>query len=192
MYRYIAFFIFILSVHALSAQDQLSRNTVEKLYERGEELIAHANYGAAREVFSDFLRLAPAHDLRRAEAEYYIAFSALTLGNNDGEKLIDDFIDNNPSSPKASTAYYDLANFFYGQGNYTKAVQYFRKVDFPALTMNQQSEAHFKWGYSYFNQKKLKEALDQFNLVNLGRASFQQHIEPFFVAVAGLRYPEMA
>jgi TolA-binding protein len=165
MYRYIAFFIFVFSTQCLIAQDQLSQNAVERLYNRGTELVAHANYGAAREVFSDFLGLASPTDSRRAEAEYYIAFSALTLGNNDGEKLIDDFIDNNPSSPKASTAYYDLANFFYGQGNYTKAVQYFRKVDFPALTLNQQSEAHFKWGYSYFNQKKLKEALEQFNFV---------------------------
>lgn len=165
MHRSIAFLIFIFSTQGLIAQDQLSQNTVERLYNRGTELIAHANYGAAREVFSDFLKLASPTDSRRGEAEYYVAFSALTLGNNDGEKLIDDFIDNNPSSPKSSTAYYDLANFFYAEANYTKASQYFRKVDFPALTLTQQSEGHFKWGYSYFNQKKLKEALEQFNFV---------------------------
>ena len=165
MPRYIAFLIFLFGITGVFAQDQLSQNNVERLYSRGTELVAHANYGAAREVFSDFLRLSSPTDSRRGEAEYYIAFSALNLGHNDGEKLIDDFIDNNPSSPKASTAYYDLANFFYGQGNYTKASSYFRKVDFPALTQNQQSEAHFKWGYGYFNQKKLNEALEQFNFV---------------------------
>ncbi len=165
MYRSIAFLIFILGIHGLSAQDQLSQNNVERLYNRGTELVAHSNYGAAREVFSDFLRLASPTDSRRSEAEYYVAFSALSLGHNDGEKLIDDFIDNNPSSPKASTAYYDLANFFYAESSYAKASQYFRKVDFPALTLNQQSEGHFKWGYSYFNQKKLNEALEQFNFV---------------------------
>lgn len=172
MRRYIALHIFIFVATAAIAQDQLSQNTVEKLYERGEQLVAHSNYGAAREVFTDFLRLAPANDLRRPEAEYYIAFSALSLGNSDGEKLIDQFIENNPSSPKASTAYYDLANFFYGQGNYTKAVQYFRKVDFPALTTNQQNEARFKFGYSYFNQKKLKEALEQFNFVKKTNSAY--------------------
>src|SRR5688572_21663221 len=165
MYSSIAFLILFFSAFPIFAQDQLSQNAVERLYNRGTELVAHSNYGAAREVFSDFLKLASPTDTRRGEAEYYVAFSALTLGNNDGEKLIDDFIDNNPSSPKASTAYYDLANFFYAEGNYTKASQYFRKVDFPALTLNQQSEAHFKWGYSYFNQKKLNEALEQFNFV---------------------------
>ena len=89
----------------------------------------------------------------------------MTLRHKDGEKLIDDFIDNNPSSPKASTAYYDLANFFYAESNYVKASGYYKKVNFPALTLEQQSEGHFKWGYCYFNQKKLDEALEQFNFV---------------------------
>jgi len=158
-------FFSIVITQTLQAQDQLSQNKVEKLYRRGTELITHANFGAAREVFSDFLALASPTDSRRSEAEYYVAFSALSLGHKDGEKLIDGFIDHYPSSPKASTAYYDLANFFYGEGNYTKASQYFKKVNFPALTVEQQNQGHFKWGYAYFNQKKLNEALEQFNFV---------------------------
>jgi TolA-binding protein len=160
----IVILFFALSVGSF-AQDQLSQNTLERLYQRGRDLVNHANYGAAREVFTDFLAQASASDARRSEAEYYVAFSALNLQHRDGEKLIDQFITNNPSSPKAATAYYDLANFFYDEGNYTKASSYFRKVTFPALTNSQQSEGHFKWGYSYFNQKKLDEALEQFNFV---------------------------
>jgi TolA-binding protein len=165
MYRFIFFIFFFLVLSAAYAQDQLSQNKVERLYQRGRDLVNHANYGAAREVFSDFLALAPAADTRRSEAEYYIAFSALNLGHRDGEKLIDQFIDKNPSSPKASTAYYDLANFFYAEGNYSKAVTYFRKVNFPSLTMDQQDQGHFKMGYSLFSQKKLDDALEQFNFV---------------------------
>ena len=165
MHRYISLFLVVFSLHTSFAQDQLSQNRVEKLYRRGTELVNHSNYGAARQVFSDFLQAAPVTDSRRSEAEYYVAFSALTLGHRDGEKLIDDFIDNNAASPKAATAYYDLANFFYSQGNYGKASGYYRKLDFAALTSEQQAQAHFKWGYSYFNQKKLDEALEQFNFV---------------------------
>ncbi|SKC60713.1 tetratricopeptide repeat protein [Ohtaekwangia koreensis] len=165
MYRFIALLLLVFTVQCVYAQDQLSQNKVEKLYHRGTELVQHANYGAAREVFSDFLAQASPTDARRGEAEYYVAFSALNLGHKDGEKLIDDFIDNNPSSPKASTAYYDLATFFYAEGNYIKASNYYKKVNFPSLTSEQQSQGHFKWGYSYFNQKKLDEALEQFNFV---------------------------
>lgn len=172
MMRFIfsAFFIGLSTL--LSAQNQLSQNHVERLYQRGTDLVNHSNFGAAREVFTDFLFHAPPSDTRRPEAEYYVAFSALNLGHRDGEKLIGSFVDNNPSSPRAATAYYDLANFFYSEGNYVKASSYFKKVNFPALTTAQQSEAHFKWGYSFFSQKKLAEALEQFNFVKNQNNSF--------------------
>ena len=164
--RYVLSFLLLFCLAGgARAQQQLSQQKAERLYAKGKELVDHANYGAAREVFAEFLSVAPANDSRRGEAQYYVAFSALSLGHADGEKLIDRFIDNNPSSPKASTAYYDLAIFFYEDKNYTKASQYFAKVDFPALTLPQQSQGHFSWGYSYFNQKKLTEALEQFNFV---------------------------
>lgn len=165
MQRIIALLFFVICLQSLYAQDQLSQNKVERLYQQGTDLINHSNFGAARETFTEFLSLASVTDSRRSEAEYYVAFSALNLGHKDGEKLIDDFIDNNPASPKASTAFYDLAVFFYGEGNYAKASKYFSKVDFPALTMDQQNQGHFKYGYTFFNQKKLDEALEQFNFV---------------------------
>ena len=172
MNRFIFLICLLFVSYCVTAQEQLSQNKVERLYQRGSDLVNHANYGAAREVFSDFLALAPASDTRRPEAEYYVAFSALNLGHRDGEKLIDEFIDKNPSSPKASTAYYDLANFFYSEGNYIKASGYFKKVNFPSLTTDQQNQGHFKWGYSLFSQKKLDDALEQFNFVKRSNSSY--------------------
>lgn len=148
-----------------SGQHQLSQTKAERLYQKGSELVVHENYGAARKVFSEFLDEAAPTDPRKGEAEYYMAFSALNLNHSDGEKLIDEYITHYPSSPKAATAYYDLALFFYNDNKFTKATQYFKKVDFPALALTQQSEGHFKWGYSYFNQRQLDEALEQFNFV---------------------------
>lgn len=158
-------FVLFFTAFDVAAQQQLSQTTSERLFSKGKELVDHANYGAARKVFTEFLSIAPSNDPRRSEAEYYVAFSALNLNHADGEKLIDDFIESNPATPKASTAYYDLAVFFYGEKNYNKAIHYFKKVDFPALTNDQQSQGHFAWGYSLFNQKQLDEALIQFNFV---------------------------
>jgi tetratricopeptide (TPR) repeat protein len=158
--------VFLVSLsHQLSAQHQLSQSKSERLFQKGTELIAHANYGAARKVFSEFLETSSVTDPRRGDAEYYVAFTALSLSHTDGEKLIEDFIADYPASAKAGTAYLDLANFFYNEKNYTKSIQYYRKTDFPSLTRNQQNEAHFKFGYSYFNLRKLDEALEQFNII---------------------------
>ena len=54
---------------------------------------------------------------RKADAEYYRAFCALTLYHADGEKLLEDFITSHPLYPKAISAYYDLASFFYAEKN---------------------------------------------------------------------------
>lgn len=155
----------MLAADAVFAQDQLSQQKAERLFAKGRELVEHNNYGAARQIFSEYLAFANPDDSRRSEAQYYMAYSALSLGHEDGEKLISTFIETNPSSPRASTAYYDMAIFFYDGKSYAKASQYFRKVEFPALTSAQQSKGRFAWGYSLFNQKKLDESLEQFNFV---------------------------
>jgi tetratricopeptide (TPR) repeat protein len=164
--------LLVLTTALASAQHQLSQTKAERLYQKGTELVVHENYGAARKIFTEFLEEASPTDPRRGEAEYYVAFSALNLNHIDGEKLIDQYISHHPATPKAATAYYDLALFFYNDNKFSKASQYFAKVDFPALTQDQQSEGHFKWGYSYFNQKQLDQALEQFNFVKNQSNSF--------------------
>jgi tetratricopeptide (TPR) repeat protein len=162
------FFISFIS----KGQDQLSRSKTENLYKKGTELVSHSNFSAARVVFTDFLKYAAPTDARKADAEYYIALSALKLGHSDGEKLIADFITHNPSNPRSATAFFDLGNFFYAEKDYTKAITYYGKVNFAGLSQDQQVEGYFKWGYSYFNQKKLDDALEKFNAVKLQESQY--------------------
>lgn len=166
------FWFYIISGLPVQAQDQLSRGRSESLFNKGLELVNHSNYGAAREVFSKFLSVSSASDTRRPEAEYYVAFSALNLGHSDAEKLVDNFIESNPSNPRSVTAYYELANFLYNGKNYTRAVTYYSKVQFSALSPDQQAEGRFRWGYSLFNLKKLDEALAQFNSVKVQNSPY--------------------
>ncbi|MFN8334305.1 MAG: tetratricopeptide repeat protein [Cyclobacteriaceae bacterium] len=164
--------ILLVTTFSAIGQDQLSRSKTENLYKKGTELVSHSNFSAARVVFSDFLKYAAPTDARRADAEYFIALSALKQGQSDGEKLIADFISHNPSNPRSATAFFDLANFFYAEKEYTKAISYYSKVNFAGLSQDQQVEGYFKWGYSYFNQKKLDEALEKFNAVKLQESQF--------------------
>ncbi len=164
-------FTFSLVTHVYS-QDQLSRGRLDLLYKKGLELVTHTNYGAAREVLTQFLNQADPLDTRKPEAEYYIAYCALNLGHSDAEKRIEDFIAANPANPRSVTAYLDLANYFYNEKNYTKASQTYARVNFGALTREQQTEGYFKWGYSLFNLKKLEDALTKFNLVKVQNGQY--------------------
>lgn len=147
------------------SQDLLSQQQTERKFSQGMELLDHKQYGAAREVFSDFIAATPSDDARRADAEYYVAFCALNLYHGDAEKQIQLFIDHYPKHPKAITANYDLANFYYIDKNYKKASSFYSKVDFGGLSSEQQNIGRFRWGYSLFNLKSLKDALTQFNTI---------------------------
>ncbi len=157
--------LFFLFTTTVFAQDVLLQQKADRLFKTGTELMAQNQFAAARENFSEYLTATSQPSAQRQEAEYFRGICALNLYHTDAEKQLQDFIDNNPSSPKAALAYTDLANFFYTEKNYKKAANYFSKSDFSALTNSQQSEVHFRWGYSLFSQKILKEALDQFNYI---------------------------
>jgi TolA-binding protein len=159
--------IALLSLFSITAfaQDALFQQKAERLYKTGVELMAQNQFAAARENFNQYLNLNPPVSNQRQDAEYSRAICSLNLYHADAEKQVQDFIDNNPSSAKASAAYADLATFYYNEKNYKKAVVYFAKADIGALTASEQNTARFRWGYCLFSQKILKEALDQFNYI---------------------------
>ncbi len=160
------FSVFILFLSSqVVAQDVLMQQKTARLYKTGTELMEQNQFAAAQENFRQYLRLQPQDGAQKQDAEYSLAICALNLYHSDAEKQLQDFIDNHPYSSKASVAYSDLASFFYTEKNYKKAASYFAKSDFSALSASQQNTAHFRWGYSLFSQKILKDALDQFNYI---------------------------
>ncbi|MEJ0033743.1 MAG: tetratricopeptide repeat protein [Bacteroidota bacterium] len=165
-----SFFITLILCSSLfsRAQQQQQIAAIPKpddLYSDGLVLLSHNQYASAEKTFNDFLSAATQQDPRRRDAEYYAAICAVNLYHADGEKRINDFIVANPEHPRSATAYFDLAALFYQQKNYAKTISALEKVDFPSLTEADQSTGHFRWGYSLFNQRKLNEALDQFNFM---------------------------
>ncbi|HMQ00044.1 MAG TPA: tetratricopeptide repeat protein [Cyclobacteriaceae bacterium] len=157
--------LLLLSPLSSLAQAPLSMSDAERLFRSGLELIDKGNYGAAREAFDKYLDMPEATGLNKTEANYYKAYTALKLHHPDGEKLILNYLDEYPSNPRSAFAYFDLANFFYDERNYTKAVNYYKQINYGVLNANQFSQAKFRWAYSLFNLRRLKEALEQFNFI---------------------------
>jgi len=157
--------VWCICVTASLGQSTLSQTDADLSFQSGLDRMKHSQYGTAYDAFQKFLSIAPTTDPRRPEAEYYRAFSAVTLMNPAGESMLGSFIDRNPSHPKAIQGYYDLANHFYDEKNYVKAVSFYKKVDFNTLPDEQRFVGRFRWGYSLFNQRELVGALDQFNTI---------------------------
>ncbi|ELR70815.1 TPR repeat protein [Fulvivirga imtechensis AK7] len=145
-------------------QNTLYHSDNNTLYRKGLELLDKADYTAARETFERYVAESGS-DIRKADAEYYIAFSALSLYHADGEKLIEHFIRNHNSHPKAVVAYYELGSFYFAQKDYGKAVKYLSRVDLSLVTEKQRQETRFKLGYAHFSQREFTEALNYFNVL---------------------------
>ncbi len=158
---FLCFFSFIVT----SAQELISQQKSDRLFNAGIDLMGKNQFGAARENFSEYLIVTPANELKHVDAEYYVSFCALNLYHADAEKLFSTFIKEHPVHPKSATANYVMANFFYNEKNYKKASIYYNKVDFTSLNKEEQNNGRFRAGYTYFNLKSLKESLDQFNYI---------------------------
>lgn len=164
-------FLLFISTFQLSGQNTLVKTTDDDLFRTGLELLSHAKYSAAREIFQQYVDLGK-NNLMTIEAEYYIAFSAMNLFNSDSETLFENFIAKYPHHSKSALAYYELANFNFNNKKYDKAIEYYEKVEFSRLSADQQSERNFKLGYSYFTKKDFDKAEPLFNDV---KRSDQKH-----------------
>jgi TolA-binding protein len=164
--KVLALFSFVIfSFTCANGQDLLTQQKQERLFKSGVDLMAKNQFGAARENFETYLSTSNTADLKRVDAEYYLASCALNLFHTDAEKLFSDFIVKHPTHPKAATANYDLGNFYYTEKNYKKASTFYNKVDFASLGAEQQNIGRFRAGYSAFNQKALTESLNHFNYI---------------------------
>lgn len=147
------------------AQDGLSQSDQAVRYQSAHELLLKRQFGGARQQFEEYRANAPAPDERTLAAIYYAGICALHLYHPDGERELDRFVKNHPQNALASTAYFEMANFFYQEKNFAKAAGYFEKSDFTVLSSEKQNTGRFRWGYCLFSLKKLKEANEQFNAV---------------------------
>ncbi len=153
------------------AQHTAVDTDVDVHYRTGLELMEKSNYAAARQSFERYAALSE-DSFKKASAEYYAAFNALSLYHGDGEMKINTFIRKYPDHPKALQAYYELGRFYYKDKKYRKAITYFSKVSVKDLNKEQQKEVDFKLGYSYFTKKDFEPAKERFDKLKVGKSEY--------------------
>jgi len=154
----------ILNWNISRSQSVSPLTTSEHFFKEGLELIDKSNFSAARQSFERYLENNQ-NGLLRADAEYYIAYCAINLYQDDAESLYDDFIREHPNHPRAESAYLELANFYYHEKNYQKAVQFYSRVNFQNLDGTKKEEAYFRAGYANFATRNFAETSRYFNSI---------------------------
>lgn len=153
------------------AQNTAYNADQDETFRSGLELLDKNNYAAARAAFERYLENAEP-GAKKADAQYYVAFTALSLYHKDGEKLISEFIEEHQNHPKSSLAYLELGNYYFQDKNYDKAAEYLSKVRLSLISKEQRDETRFKLGYSYFAQREFDKAIDFFNTLKREKGEY--------------------
>ena len=81
------------------------------------------------------------------ECAFYIGICAIHLNQNNADELMEKFVADYPTSSKQNQAYIEVAQYYFEQGKFPQALQYFDKVDENTLTYEETEKFNFQKGY---------------------------------------------
>ncbi|WP_396178653.1 tetratricopeptide repeat protein [Flavobacterium sp.] len=149
----------------VSAQQSEIYTNQLKDFNRAVELYNDKQYLSAQLLFINVQQQNNNMDVQ-ADCTYYVAICAIRLNQNGADELMEKFIQNYPTSSKTNQAYTEVAQFYFEQGQYAQAMEWFDKVDENTLTTDESDRFNFQKGYVFYTQKNKKEATTYFNKVS--------------------------
>lgn len=159
-------FILFFVVQTTSVLAQKSAIYTHELqdFDRAVNLYKESQYQSAQIIF-DKVRLQDVSQDVKADCAYYSANCGIRLNQAGADEAMENFVRDYPTSPKQNQAFIEVAHYYFEQGKYPQALEWFDKVDESTLSYEEQDKFNFQKGYSFFNAGKKKEATPYFNKV---------------------------
>jgi TolA-binding protein len=160
----LASLLFFAGITAISAQKSAIYTHKGKEFDRALELYNDSQYQSAQIIFDQVKAGAESTEVK-ADCAYYSANCAIRLEQPNADEKMEDFVESYPTSTKQNQAYIEVAHYYFDQGKYPQAMQWFDKVDESSLSADEKNKFAFQRGYSLFSAGKKKEATPYFNQV---------------------------
>jgi TolA-binding protein len=170
----------------VAAQQTTWQTDIRRVLEEGRELFSQDMYNAAAAKFDLVLEheTDPTSSLN-AEAMYYRALCAVFLMNEDGELLMQAFLDAHPTNPLVKSAILQASEYFFNRRSYRQAMQWLEQLDVRSLTTAEKGSYHFRLGYSYMMSKREDDAQLQFSQIkDLKKLPFADAAKYYFAHIA--------
>ncbi len=166
-YLAIPFFIVMvinISVSRVSAQVPFTASEAGSDFTRAMDLYNKEKYPAAIRLFDSYVDKEVNKDkIDVAEARFFSASAAIMLFHPDAEYRTVSYILNHPESPRINQARLALADYFYQNKNYRKAVTYYELVNRQELEGDELAQYFFRLGYSLYIKGDKPRALLMFS-----------------------------
>jgi len=158
------FLLVIAGISKVSGQQSAIYTHSLSDYDQAVQLYKDKQYQSAQILFEKAKQVHKEQDVQ-ADCAYYIANCAIHLNQNNADELMEKFVADYPTSSKQNQAYIEVAQYYFEQGKFPQALQYFDKVDESALTAEDTEKFTFQKGYAYFTAGNKKEADEYFKKV---------------------------
>ncbi|TXD83337.1 tetratricopeptide repeat protein [Subsaximicrobium wynnwilliamsii] len=133
-------------------------------YQKALTLYNNKQYQAAQSLFENIKEDAPNKTLE-SDCAYYIANCAVRLNQQNADALIEDFVNDYPTSTKRNTAFLDVADYYFANGKYAYARKWYDKVDENSIARSERDRFNFNYGYSLYATKDETAAQKYLNRV---------------------------
>ena len=182
--------LFIAGMSKVSAQQSTIYTHSLSDFDNAILLYKDKQYQSAQILFERIKQDNKGQDVQE-DCAYYIGICAIHLNQNNADELMEKFVADYPTSSKQNQAYIEVAQYYFEQGKFPQALQYFDKVDESALTYEESEKFTFQKGYAYFTAGNKKDATSYFNkVVNSKEYGSQAKYYLGFMAYEGDNYQE--
>ncbi|WP_299386675.1 tetratricopeptide repeat protein [uncultured Lacinutrix sp.] len=163
--KYITVLLVALSFTLLSSAQQSAAYTSNFVaYQKALSLYNNQQYLAAQAAFKDIKKESQG-DAIESDCAYYIANCAVRLNQKNADTLIEEFVEDYPTSTKKNTAFVDVADYYFENGKFAYSEKWYSKVDENSLSLNEREKFNFNRGYTAFSSKNYKAAKKYLNRV---------------------------
>lgn len=182
-------FIFVKTL-SVSAQKSAIYTHDSKDFDKALSLYKDNQYASAQIIFEK-VKSATTNEELKSDCTYYVANCAIRTNQSNADLLMEKFVSDYPTSIKQNQAFIEVAHYYFTQGNYPQALQWFSKVDESNLSAKDLDKFNFQKGYSFFNSKNKKEATTYLNkVVNSTEYGSQAKYYLGFIAYEGDDYKQ--
>ncbi|MFT5248732.1 MAG: TolA-binding protein [bacterium] len=182
-------FIFLFTINSFSQQTAVYTNDLVD-FNSAYELYNDHQYLAAQSLFSDVIKKSTDENIK-SNCSYYIAISAIKLNQQNADHLMEQFVEEYPTSIKRNSAYINVADYYFGNSKFSHARKWYDKVDEYSLSAKEKEQFYFNNGYAFFKNKQNAEAKKYFNrLTTSKKYGSQAKYYLGYIAYEGDNYEE--
>ncbi len=177
--------IFILStITVIHAQQTVYNDDENVTFREALSLFNQKNYGASIATFDKYM--IEEENKKSAfyeDASYYSTVCSVKLGTKDAVNKVQRFAADFPSSAWIPAINFELANIFYKDKKYSKALEVYSKVTASKLDRVRQYEYYYKKGYCQMKQSRNDAALASFNRVMKTKNSYSKPASYYYAHI---------